>query len=85
MIFAQQVRKRHARRTDVRSPARAEDIETALARLKIAMKPLRSAIGSFTYGPQTSIAEENRQTIREASLALQRESRKLHKMKAPTR
>lgn len=83
VTFAQQVRKRHRRRTDKQSPQRRKEIEVAIERLKKAMLPLRSEIGRFPYGPQTTIAESNRQRIRDASDALQRERRKLHKMKSP--
>jgi hypothetical protein len=81
VIFAQQIRKVHRRRTDKNSPKRAQDIEDACARLREAMKPIRSAIGRFPYGPQTTRAEENREIIREVSEEIQRERRKLHKMK----
>ena len=49
--------------------------------LKRAMRPLRSEIGRFPYGPQTDEAEANREEIREASTAIQRERRKLWKMR----
>jgi hypothetical protein len=82
--FARQVRKFHARRTERGSKQREADIEIARTRLKECMAPLKSAIGKFPYGPQTDAAEENRNVIREASQACQRERRKLHKMKVPT-
>lgn len=82
VAFAIQVRRYHRRRTDRNAKARHDDIDTALARLRAAMKPLRAEIGRFSYGPSTDIAEANRQTIREASQDIQRERRKLHKMKA---
>jgi hypothetical protein len=83
IAFAAQVRKFHRRRTDKRqSQQRAADIESALERLKAAMGPLRSEIGRFPYGAQTNEAERNRQTIRDASAAIQRERRKLWKMRA---
>ena len=80
IVFAQQVRKHHRRRTEKKSEQRARDIETALERLQVAMKPLRSEIGRFPYGPQSDLAERNRQRIRDASQALQSERRKLWKM-----
>lgn len=82
--FAQQVRSRHRRRTSRGSGQREEDIALALERLRDAMKPLRSEIGRFTYGPVNDIAEANRQRIRESSAAIQRERRKLWKMKGRT-
>lgn len=80
VAFAQQVRRFHARRTDKKSSQRASDIKLALSRLQNAMGPLRSEIGRFPYGPQTTLAENNRQVIRDASDAIQRERRKLWKM-----
>ena len=81
VVFAQQVRKHHRRRTNRNAEQRTEDINRALQRLKDAMAPLRSEIGRFPYGPQTDVAEKNRELIRDASDALQRERRKLWKMK----
>ncbi len=81
VIYAQQVRKHHARRTDVDSPHRLADLDLALSRIKESMKPLRSEIGRFPYGPQTTIAETNRQKIRDLSKALQRERVKIWKLK----
>jgi hypothetical protein len=78
--FAQQVRRFHARRSDKTSAQRSADIALALERLRTAMLPLRSEIGRFPYGPQTTLAEKNRQTIRDASDSIQRERRKLWKM-----
>lgn len=78
---AAKVRKFHARRTQTGSKQRAADIEMALARLKEAMAPLRSEIGRFPYGPQTDAAEANRERISEMSEAIQRERRKLWKMR----
>lgn len=82
VAYAQQVRSFHRRRTHRTHSQRQDDIERALARLKEAMRPLRSEIGRFPYGPQTSIAEENRQRIRDASEAIQRERRKIWKLRA---
>lgn len=80
VAFAQQVRRFHRRRTNRNTTQREADICLALERLKEAMKPIRSAIGQFPYGPQTDVAEANRERIREASAALQVERRKLWKM-----
>jgi hypothetical protein len=80
VIFAQQVRRMHRRRTGRSSTQRKTDIDLAIFRLKEAMGPLRSEIGRFAYGPQTTLAERNRQAIRDASDKLQRERRKLWKM-----
>lgn len=78
---AQRVRKYHRRRTEKKSPQRATDIEIALQRIREAMKPIKSERGRFPYGPQTDVAEKNRQAITARSLALQAERRKLWKMK----
>jgi hypothetical protein len=85
IINAQLVRKFHARRTKKASKQRTEDIELALTRLHECMKPLRTEIGRFPYGPQTDEAEANRDTIRDVSAAIQRERRKLWKMKEAKR
>jgi hypothetical protein len=79
---AQRVREHHRRRTEKRSSQREQDITVALDRIAEAMRPLKSMIGRFPYGPQTTAAERNREEIRQASLALQRERRKLWKMKS---
>jgi len=79
---ARRVRAYHRRRTEKRSPQRRADITVARDRLKEAMRPLKSAIGQFPYGPQTVAAEENREAIREMSAAIQAERRKLWKMLA---
>lgn len=79
--YARSVRAYHRRRTETNSPQRKTDITVALDRLRRAMKPLKSEIGRFPYGPQTTTAEANRQAIRDASAAIQRERRKLWKMR----
>lgn len=79
VALAQQVRRFHRRR-NTSAKQRAEDISRARERLAEAMAPLRSHIGQFPYGPQTTIAEANREKIRQASAALQRERIKLTKM-----
>jgi hypothetical protein len=81
VVFAQAVRRTHRRRSNKTSEQRKADIELACKRLREAMAPLRSEIGRFPYGPQTVAAEANRQAIRGASEAIQRERRKLFKMK----
>jgi hypothetical protein len=84
VAFAQQTRRFHRRRTERGSKQRCADIELALVRLKEAMRPLKSEIGRFPYGPQTTVAEGNREKIRVASAAIQGERRKLWKMRTPT-
>ena len=79
---AQRVRAAHRRRSSRGTPQRERDITLALERIAKAMTPLRSMIGRFPYGPQTDEAEFNRQRIRDASQALQRERRKLWKMQS---
>ena len=77
---AQEVRAFHRKRTQKGDQQRRHDLTLALRRVKAAMRPLRSQIGKFPYGPQTAIAEANRDKIRAASDALQKERRKLWKM-----
>lgn len=83
--YAAQVRIYHRRRSALSSPDRLRDINLALSRLKEAMRPLKTEIGRFQYGPTTSIAEANREIIRQCSLAIQTERRKLWKLKHPIR
>lgn len=83
--YAQQVRMHHRRRTQPGSKQREADINIAKQRLKDAMRPLRTMIGRFPYGPQTEAAERNRAEIYEASAAIQRERRKLWKMQRRVR
>lgn len=77
---AKRVRTAHARRSQRGAPQRESDIKIALERLRLAMKPLRSEIGRFPYGPDTEDAERNRKTIISLSQDIQRERRKLWKM-----
>lgn len=77
---AQEARRFHRKRSERGNEQRTADLELAYDRVHKAMKPLRSAIGKFPYGPQTEIAAQNRQIIRDASAALQKERRKLWKM-----
>lgn len=77
---ARRVRAAHARRSGRGTPRREADIRIALERLKAAMKPLRSEIGRFPYGPATETAEQNRKTIVRLSSDIQKERRKLWKM-----
>jgi hypothetical protein len=80
VVYAQGVRRIHARRTAKTAARRVEDIDGALERLREVMAPLRSEIGKFPYGPQTTIAERNRSKIKAVSGAIQVERRKLWKM-----
>lgn len=80
--YAQSVRKMHRRRSTMGSAQREQDIQIGLDRLKDAIAPIRSVIGTFPYGPQTGEAERNRVAVLEASAAIQAERRKLWKMKA---
>lgn len=81
VLYAQSVRRLHRRRTDRNSSQRKADIEMALSGLRKAMRPLRTHIGRFPYGPATVTAEKNREAIYEASRRVQSERRKLWKMK----
>lgn len=81
---ALEVRRYYAKRRPKDDPQRREDLSLAMQRIRKAMKPLKSEIGKFMYGPQTAQAEKNRERIRAASRALQTERRKLWKMLQPT-
>lgn len=85
VLFAQQVRKTHRRRKRRLPTQRRQDIDEAVKRVREAMKPLRSEIGRFPYGPQGAEADMDRDRIRAASAALQSERRKLWKMSKATK
>jgi hypothetical protein len=80
--YAVQVRKFHRRRTNRTSQQREQDVNLALARLRDAMQPIRSAIGRFPYEPATELVFQRQERIREASNSIQRERRKLWKLRA---
>lgn len=80
---AQRVRSLHRRRTPIGSSSREDDLAIALERLAQAMKPIRSEIARFPYGPQTDRAERNRQKLRALSRSIQGERRRLWKMQDP--
>jgi hypothetical protein len=82
---AQEVRAYHRKRTDRHDRQRQNDIRLAAERVKAAMKPLRSEIGKFARQLPTRDTIERQERIRAASLALQRERRKLWKMIDPER
>jgi len=77
---AQEVRAYHRKRTARSDTQRNEDLRLALARVKAAMKPLRSEIGRFPKYHPTPDNDERKLRIRTASLLLQKERRKLWKM-----
>jgi anti-sigma-K factor RskA len=82
--YAQEVRAYHRRRTRPGNIQRESDLALAIDRLKHAMKPFRTRIGKFPYGPQTEQAIETIQAVRKASKELQTERRKLWKMRKPS-
>lgn len=75
--YAQSVRKAHARKTKRGSPQRGTDIKIASDRLYEAMKPIRRQVARLPYQKQVEGADE----LRAASEGLQRERRKLWKLK----
>jgi hypothetical protein len=77
---AQAVRAHHRKRTMKGSPQREADIRLALARLRDSMKPLKSEIGRFQFEHLTTVEEDRQEDIRETSLQIQAERRKLWKM-----
>lgn len=78
---AQATRRYHARKTDPKNEERQAEIEASLGKLRAAMKPLRHEIARYPYGPQTASARAYRDALAAASQALQRERRKLWKLK----
>ena len=78
---AQRTRRYHARKTDKKSPQRKADIDIALDSLKSAMKPVRSALAKLPSRPQTATTEAEHELLRTLSSGLQRERRKLWKMR----
>jgi hypothetical protein len=79
---AQRVRATHRRRTTKSSVQRQRDIEMALTRLREAMKPLRSELGRFpTTMRDTARHRKYQNDVRDASEAVQKERRKLWKMR----
>jgi hypothetical protein len=80
VAYARQVRQFHARRSPRKSRQRVHDLNLALNRLKDAMKPLRSERARFPYGPQTTVAEANREKIRAVMADMRKERIKLWKM-----
>ncbi len=81
VAFAERVRKVHARRTAPGDSQREDDIRNGLARLRDAMQPLRSVLGSFPFEPQTESAVARREGVRAASERVQSQRRKLTKMR----
>lgn len=79
--FAVRVREYHARRTDKRSPQRAIDIDQALTKLKDAMRPIRSERARLAFKPATSQNEDYRLKLEACSESIQRERRKLWKLR----
>lgn len=74
---AQSVRKAHARKSKRGSKQRETDINIAVERIRTAMRPIRRKIARLPYGSSSMVAED----LRGASQGLQRERRKLWKMK----
>lgn len=77
---AQEVRAFHRKRTERGDKQREDDLRLALERVKRAMKPLRSEIGRFPKQGSSPIILQRQEKVRAASLALQKERRKLWKM-----
>lgn len=81
--YAKDVRTAHRRRTSRSSPQRQADIQVALDRLRDAMKPLRRTLAQVTYKRRnlSHTQIEMLAAVSDASMELQRERRKLWKMK----
>lgn len=78
---AQDVRKNHARLTIKGSKQREDDLEIAAERVREAMKPIRSHLGRAPSDRSTDNREEILERVREASAALQKERRRIWKMR----
>lgn len=78
--YACGVRELHRRRSKKNNSERQEDIRVALERIQAAMKPIHAKRISDSYRRQTATAQQNREPLRSASQAMQRERRKLWKM-----
>jgi hypothetical protein len=75
--YAQTARNLHARKSKRGTPQREADIKAALDKLKKAMKPIRRRIARLPYMNDESAAGE----LRKASQDIQRERRKLWKLR----
>jgi hypothetical protein len=83
--YAQQVRSFHRRRTERDSMQRRHDLMAATDRIAEAMKPIRSLIGKFPHWEASPANVARMESIREMSVRLQAERRKLWKMKQATK
>lgn len=81
---ARDVRKYHARRTRKGSEQRETDLSEALTRLRVAMAPLRSYLGTVSYKRQSHAHQAITDNVYEASKEIQSERRKLWKMQKRT-
>lgn len=79
--YAQRVRSYHAKRSRRGAKQRESDLGLALDRLRAAMRPIRSEIASYPFKPLREASVEDREKIISASKAIQRERRKLWKMR----
>lgn len=77
--FAQAARRRHARKSKRGTEQREIDLKQAEERLRKAMRPIKRRIGKIPY--ESSFVDST--GLREASQRMQRERRKLWKMKGP--
>lgn len=78
---AQDVRRRHAKKTTKGTRQRETDIRVAMDRLKRSMKPIRSEMGRAVHYPPTPSADANRARLSNLSTSIQTERRKLWKMR----
>lgn len=80
VAHARAVRSVHRRRSAKGSPQREGDIQLALTRLKDSMRPLRSYLGRLPYSTEGTSPDEIT-LVKDVSQAIQKERRKLWKMK----
>ena len=81
VTYAVSVRTYHAKRTRRGSNQREADIQMALDRLKSAMRPIRSEIASYPFKPLREASADDREKMQGMSKAIQKERRKLWKMR----
>jgi hypothetical protein len=81
VIAAQEVRAFHRKRTRPGEKHRTLDVQNALKRLKLAMTPIRSALGRAPYDEINKASRLRHAQLRRVSKSIQVERRKLWKLR----
>jgi hypothetical protein len=79
--IASDTRRLHRRRTKKGSPQREADLKIASDHLRDAMRPIRRELARFPYRSPNQTAHARRLALLGASEAVQRERRKVWKMR----